>query len=113
MLADTSKQYYATYEELQTYMHGSAEVIGLMVCQIADVDQEGWTAAKLLGEAMQYTNFLRDVAEDWYEHQRIYIPQDRLQAYQLTHEDIKHMVDTQKPLPQWESFLQEEIAFTR
>jgi len=41
--------------------------------------------AKLLGEAMQYTNMLRDIVEDSVEYDRIYIPEDRLVQHDLNH----------------------------
>ena len=74
-------------------MVGSAEVVGLMMCQIIGYpphDQEKtFYHARKLGEAMQYTNFLRDIKEDRVERQRIYIPQDRLTPFGLDQNDIK------------------------
>lgn len=84
---------YTHYEQLQSYMVGSAEVVGLMMCQIIGYnsnDQEKvFYHARKLGEAMQYTNFLRDIKEDWLDRQRIYIPQDRLTPFGLDQNDIK------------------------
>lgn len=84
---------YTNYEQLQTYMVGSAEVVGLMMCQIIGYPSQDkekvFYHARKLGEAMQYTNFLRDIKEDWLDRQRIYIPQDRLASFGLDHNDIK------------------------
>ncbi len=89
MIADTKKKSYRTYEELQTYMYGSAEVIGLMMCKIIWYDQaqekEVFRTARLLWEAMQYTNFLRDINEDYLDLGRLYIPEDRLNESWQTH----------------------------
>jgi phytoene synthase len=89
MLSDLDKKVYATYEELQQYMYGSAEVIGLMMCKIIGYDKaqeaEVFRTAKLLGEAMQYTNFLRDIVEDSRDFDRLYIPEDRLVQHNLNH----------------------------
>jgi len=89
MHADLEKKVYRTYEELQQYMHGSAEVVGLMMCKLIGYDpeqeQEVFRTAKLLWEAMQYTNFLRDIVEDSLEFDRLYIPEDRLVAHNLNH----------------------------
>jgi 15-cis-phytoene synthase len=77
MRMDTHSDRYETYEQLQTYMYGSAEVIGLMMTQLigykGEKEQVFWYAKKL-GEAMQYTNFLRDVCEDRRDHGRVYMP---------------------------------------
>ena len=65
MLQDTHKTHYDTYPDLQHYMYGSAEVVGLMMGCVLGMDEQGVPHAKALGEAMQYTNFLRDVLEDY------------------------------------------------
>lgn len=89
MYADLNQKIYKTYEQLQWYMYGSAEVVGLMMCKIIwyDPDQETevFRTAKLLGEAMQYTNFLRDIYEDSLDYDRIYISEDRLIKHDLNH----------------------------
>jgi len=89
MYADLDKKIYYTYEELQQYMHGSAEVVGLMMCKIIGYEKEQeaevFRTAKLLGEAMQYTNFLRDIAEDSRDFDRLYMPEDRLLQHGLNH----------------------------
>ena len=52
----------------QTYIYGSAEVVGLMCLQVFTVSQKEYnrfeSAAKKLGSAYQKVNFLRDVADD-------------------------------------------------
>jgi phytoene/squalene synthetase len=66
-------------------MYGSAEVVGLMMCKLigyeSEQEAEVFRTACLLGEAMQYTNFLRDIQEDYVEHGRIYMPLERLQQH--------------------------------
>jgi len=97
MIADCSESFYQTYEQLQHYMVGSAEVIGLMMCKLIGYDkteeEEVFTHARLLGEAMQYTNFLRDVKEDWLMHNRVYMPLDRLQEFDCNHECVKRFCE--------------------
>ena len=73
---------------IQSYIHGSAEVIGLMCTAIFDRDAtrtgRPWTedervqareAAMLLGRAFQRVNFLRDLSEDASHLGRIYLPE--------------------------------------
>ena len=86
MLRDSEKTTYETYEELVAYMWGSASVVGLMMCNIigiVDTDIPYQKHAQALGEAMQLTNFIRDIEEDYHERGRIYIPQEWLRAYRL------------------------------
>jgi phytoene synthase len=64
MEADISKQNYDTLEETLGYVYGSAEVIGLFMTRIMELPDEALPAAAMLGRAMQYINFIRDIAED-------------------------------------------------
>lgn len=63
MRADFTKKTY-TSQELDTYMYGSAEVIGLMMARILGLPKSAEKSAAMQGKAMQYANFIRDVAED-------------------------------------------------
>lgn len=64
MQADLSKTTYYTIEETLSYMYGSAEVVGLFLCQLLHLPKEAHHSAKMLGRAMQYINFIRDINED-------------------------------------------------
>lgn len=97
MRQDCFKTRYDTYEELESYMYGSASVVGLMLtCIIGwskpELSQEGKKAAIALGQAMQLTNFLRDIAEDWNTRRRIYLPREELAQFHLSEEDIMNSV---------------------
>lgn len=95
MLQDTEKKTYDTYQELQDYMYGSAMVVGEMMCHVMWVyDEKTLYYAKILGEAMQMTNFLRDVKEDWQDFGRIYMPLDWLHTYGCSHRHIKESCST-------------------
>jgi phytoene synthase len=66
-------------EEYRDYIHGSAEVIGLMCLKIfcegnETLYQELTPAARCLGSALQKINFLRDIEADYHERGRIYFP---------------------------------------
>jgi phytoene synthase len=80
MRADLTKKTYTTMAELDTYMYGSAEVIGLMMARLMQLPRQADPTARLLGKAMQYCNFLRDVQEDT-ELGRTYIPLETLQQF--------------------------------
>jgi phytoene synthase len=55
---------YETLRRLERYLYGSSEVIGLMMARVMDLPEESHTAARYLGKAMQYINFIRDIEED-------------------------------------------------
>jgi len=118
MEMDISQKTYTSYKQLQTYMYGSAEVIWLMMMTLIgyDITQEKKIiiAAKQLGEAMQYTNFLRDIEEDWIKYGRIYIPLDEIKKYWLTHKDIISYCSKQSS-PQTNRYqcIQAQIAKTK
>jgi len=64
MEADIHVSTYPTIERLRTYLYGSAEVIGLMMAKVIGLPARSYGAAMLLGRAMQYVNFIRDISED-------------------------------------------------
>lgn len=82
MRQDLTKRDYADIGEVEAYMHGSAEVIGLCMARILDLPDAALPAAARLGTAMQYLNFLRDVAHDL-DLGRTYVPQDVLAHHGL------------------------------
>lgn len=69
-------------DELRDYVHGSAEVVGLMCLRafseglMADAarDERWQRGARHLGAAFQKVNFLRDLAEDYDVRGRRYFP---------------------------------------
>jgi phytoene synthase len=76
------------WEELDLYCYHVASVVGLiMVHVLTEPAPELLKPARDLGTAMQLTNILRDIAEDW-ERDRLYLPADELEKFGLTEEDI-------------------------
>lgn len=79
MRMDLEPQETYTQEQYETYIYGSAEVIGLM-CLYVFVDGDPQHYAKLakgaahLGAALQKINFLRDFAADTNDLKRSYFP---------------------------------------
>jgi phytoene synthase len=64
MEADLYINSYETIESLREYLHGSAEVVGLMMAKIMNLPPESFESAMHLGRAMQFVNFIRDIEED-------------------------------------------------
>lgn len=64
MELDLFKREYNRLDETLEYIYGSAEVIGLFMSQIMELPSEAHYSAGMLGRAMQYINFIRDIDED-------------------------------------------------
>ena len=89
MEMDLTVSSYETFEDLQRYTWGSASVVGLMMCRlIGATDAAAAPYAADLGLAMQLTNFLRDVGEDWRDRGRIYLPLEDLRRFGVTEADL-------------------------
>ncbi len=73
MAADLEPVAYDRLDQTLAYIYGSAEVIGLFMSRIMDLPDKALPYARMLGRAMQYINFLRDIAED-NELNRRYLP---------------------------------------
>ncbi len=86
-----------TQDELERYIYGSAEVVGLMCLRVfldtpAVAPPEHLAhGARKLGSAFQKINFLRDLATDWRELGRNYFP--GLDPDHLSEEQKTRLVD--------------------
>jgi phytoene synthase len=79
---------YASFADLAAYCYGVASTVGLMAMHIIGfAGPEAVPYAVRLGVALQLTNVLRDVGEDW-RAGRVYLPQDELAAFGVTEEDL-------------------------
>lgn len=89
MEQDLTVSRYETYEQLVGYMRGSAAAVGLMMCAVVNArpDPAIKLGACALGNAMQLTNFLRDVGEDA-RRGRIYLPLEDLEHFGVREDDI-------------------------
>ena len=86
MAMDLTVTRYQTYEELMTYVYGSAVVIGLEMLPILGYsDPRAIEGATALGTAFQLANFIRDIDED-IERGRIYMPLDDLAQFGVSEE---------------------------
>lgn len=73
MQHDLEKTSCDTQEEVLAYIYGSAEVIGYFMARIMDLPDKAFPYAAMLGRAMQYINFIRDIDEDVHLGRR-YLP---------------------------------------
>ncbi|KPK34549.1 MAG: phytoene synthase [Betaproteobacteria bacterium SG8_40] len=90
MEMDLDQNRYANFDELKVYCHRVAGVVGLMAADIFGRTRETTLEyAENLGTAFQLTNIIRDVGEDA-RRNRIYIPLEDLQRFQVDPDDILH-----------------------
>ena len=97
---------YQTFEELAEYSYGVASTVGLMSMHIIGFSgPEAIPYAVKLGVALQITNILRDVGED-YRSGRMYLPQEELAAFGITEDQIAagHVDD------RWREFMRFQIT---
>ena len=100
---------YETYADLAMYSYGVASTVGLMSMHIIGYrGPEAIPYAIKLGLALQMTNILRDVAEDW-QRGRLYLPQDELAAFGLAESDIANGRVTEN----WRAFMRFQIERNR
>ena len=106
---DLHQHDYETFDELATYCYGVASTVGLMSMHIIGFSgPEAIPYAVKLGVALQLTNILRDVGEDW-QAGRLYLPREELAAFGLTDDDLAHgRVDDR-----WRSFMRFQISRNR
>jgi len=106
---DLSQTRYQTFDELATYCYGVASTVGLMSMYIVGfTTHEAVPYAIKLGVALQMTNILRDVGED-YRNGRLYLPREELAFYGIRESDIAEGRITDN----WRQFMRFQIERTR
>ena len=106
---DLKQNRYRTFEELAAYAYGVASTVGLMSMHIIGfAGVEAIPYAIKLGVALQLTNILRDVAEDW-RMGRVYLPLEELAAYGLDEQDLARGRADER----WRAFMRFQIERNR
>ncbi len=99
----------ATFDDLAAYAYGVASTVGLMAMHIIGfAGEQALPYAVKLGVALQMTNILRDVAEDW-RAGRLYLPLDELAAFGLSEADIADGRSDSR----WQAFMRFQVERTR
>lgn len=100
---------YQNFDELATYCYGVASTVGLMSMYIVGFkNNTAVPYAIKLGVALQMTNILRDVGED-YHNGRLYLPREELAFYGIREQDIADGRITDN----WRQFMKFQIERTR
>ena len=107
--SDLIQNRFATFDDLAHYCYGVASTVGLMTMHIVGYSSEAAIPYAIkLGVALQLTNILRDVGEDW-QNGRLYLPQDELAQFCLTEDDIDNGLINNR----WRTFMQFQIDRAR
>jgi len=106
---DLTQSRYQTFDELATYCYGVASTVGLMSMYIVGFKNNAAVPYAIkLGVALQMTNILRDVGED-YHNGRLYLPREELAFYGIREQDITEGRVTDN----WRQFMKFQIERTR
>lgn len=106
---DLIQNRYQTFNDLATYCYAVASTVGLMSMHIVGFrTNEAVPYAIKLGVALQMTNILRDVGED-YQNGRLYLPREELAFYGIRESDIAEGRITDN----WRQFMKFQIDRTR
>ena len=88
-IEDLEPRRYRTWEELDGYIWKVAGSVGLVSARLfGAVDPAVDVYAETLGRALQVTNILRDVREDWENGGRVYVPMEEMERCGLAAEDF-------------------------
>lgn len=106
---DLIQNRYSTFNDLATYCYSVASTVGLMSMHIVGFhNNDAVPYAIKLGVALQMTNILRDVGED-YQNGRLYLPREELAFYGIRESDIAEGRITDN----WRQFMKFQIDRTR
>lgn len=101
---------FIDFAELELYCYHVASVVGLIMSRVFGLKElEGVPRAIEMGIAMQLTNILRDVAED-FARNRIYLPQEELMQFGL---DRTFFSSPEAADPRWQKFMSFQIDRAR
>lgn len=86
---DTELKPFKTSQELANYCYGVASAVGLCSIYVFGFENQITIEfAKSLGLALQYTNILRDIVDDFYTQKRVYIPENELEFFGVKASDL-------------------------
>ena len=90
---DLQPQRFQTWEDLSAYIWKVACAVGLVSIRLFGCqDPASSRYAIALGHALQLTNILRDIHEDFSNGARLYLPLDDLTRFGLTEQDLSDRV---------------------
>jgi phytoene synthase len=87
---DLAPRRYATFDDLRLYCYRVASAVGLVSIEIFGYKNPGCKNYAIdLGLALQITNIIRDVGEDWANGGRIYLPVEDMERFGFSEVDLR------------------------
>ncbi len=87
---DVTQKHYADFGELMEYCRRSANPIGRLLLHLqGHTDARDLACSDAICSALQLINFYQDLAQDYDENQRIYIPQDEMARFQVSEDHFR------------------------
>jgi squalene synthase HpnC len=89
-LQDLEKTRYADFGEVMTYCRRSANPVGRLMLHLTDqATPENIALSDAVCSALQLINFFQDLAQDYEEHGRIYLPADEMRRHGVTEDHLR------------------------
>lgn len=107
---DVVKKRYTHFGEVMDYCQRSANPVGLLLLHLYGAATErNISYSNAICSSLQLINFLQDIAIDYHDKNRIYLPQDELAKYRITETKIARGDSSGL----WKPFMQFQIERTR
>lgn len=107
---DQTKTRFSNMDEVLDYCRYSANPVGRLVLYTCGYsDPERFRLSDATCSALQLANFWQDVASDYQQRDRIYIPQDAMQRFGVTEATIAAGQAT----PEFRAMLADQVAYAR
>ncbi len=91
---DVTKKRYADFGEVMGYCRYSANPVGRLLLHLFDAAEERNLAySDAICSALQLINFLQDLAQDYDENDRIYLPEDEMRRFGVSEAHIRDRVN--------------------
>ena len=104
---DITKNSYKSIDETLEYIYGSAEVVGLMMSRIMNLPEQSYEYSRYLGRAMQYINFIRDIAHD-VKLGRIYFPCSDMKKFGILKLEYDYIKDNKE---RFSDFINKQLEY--
>lgn len=85
-----------TRKDLLVYCYKVASCVGIVSAKIMGASPQAHEYAVTMGYALQMVNIIRDMADDYIKHRRIYMPADDMETFFLKEQDIADGIHTRQ-----------------
>ncbi|MCG5515539.1 MULTISPECIES: squalene synthase HpnC [unclassified Ectothiorhodospira] len=90
---DVTTHRYATFGDVIQYCRCSANPVGRLLLHLCNqADPRRLALSDAVCSSLQLINFYQDMAQDYHEMGRIYIPQEEMQAFGVTENHFRHQL---------------------